>query len=490
MGRPVCITLACALLFAPSTAAAQDRPEQLYESARAYWKDQRYDEAIPVLERIADHHLDSDVAEYAVDLLLDALVQTQRYDELVVRVNALLEHDAFLKDKPELAQRLGEIQQQSRRKDAERAEKDGNYERCGEIYAAIYTADPKADHADEVLYNAAICHQMAGDLGLAIALRDRIVTLFPKSRLAMRSWVLLANDHATVADYRRAAERLEGYARRYAGEKDAPDALMNAIVYRRALGDIDLVVTNVELFIKQYRAKRKDDAAAAMFSLTGLYRGRDDAVADKSLRRYLKSFGSVGGQDREIIAMVELGRIAWDQSCRKPDRGLCPRKRSKRLAKQAREWLSKALAADARFRGSARDDLAAFRAQSLRDAVGAAKLCLADAKLEPVLRDAKASVDDVEQAYLEVVQTKSARWAVAAQARRGRLFEARGEADKAVDQFAACLATASDALVDSEWVQLCDERVARVRPKAAAPRERRGAPTVTTPVLSRPKLQR
>ncbi len=467
-----------------------ERPTTMFLRAKSLWRYQHYNVAIELLEQIVKQHLDSEAGEYAVDLLLDSLIRMRRYDDLVARVNALLEKRAFLADHEELAERLRMIQQQSRRKDAERAEAAGDYEGCGEIYLAIFAADPKADHLDEVLYNAAYCFQSAGDLGHAIALRERIVTVFPKSRLAMRSWVLLANDHARMADYRKAAERFEGYAKRYGGEKDARHALMNAVVYRRALGDVDQAVKNIERFVKQYGRKRKDEAAAAMFSLAGLYRGRDDAKLGASLRRYLKLYGARGGKDRAIIATVELGRIAWEASCRKPDRGLCRRKRRGKRVKEAQQWFREALVLDRKLRRSERAELPSPRLESLRDALGAARFYLADAKLEAVLGDANLPVDEVEQAYREVVETKSSRWAVAALARRGQLLEARGDADAATEQFVACLATASDATVDSEWAQLCDERVAEARPDAASPAERRAAPTVMAPVLSRPPLQR
>lgn len=81
-----------------------ERPTTMFLRAKSLWRYQHYDVAIELLEQIVKQHLDSEVGEYAVNLLIDSLIQMRRYDELVVWVNALLEKHAFLTDHEELAE--------------------------------------------------------------------------------------------------------------------------------------------------------------------------------------------------------------------------------------------------------------------------------------------------------------------------------------------------------------------------------------------------
>jgi tetratricopeptide (TPR) repeat protein len=62
--------------------------------------------------------------------------------------------------------------------------------------------------------------------------------------------------------------------------------------------------------------KKPQEAANAMFSLTGIYekQGDSDAVI-KHLRDYIRQFGDKGGADRLVVAHAKIGQILWKQSC-------------------------------------------------------------------------------------------------------------------------------------------------------------------------------
>src|SRR5512139_3768211 len=105
--------------------------------------------------------------------------------------------------------------------------------------------------------------------------------------------------YGDVAFYEKAAEKLEEYAKKYAGEDDAYAALSDAVLYRKGNGQDDKAIDNTKFFVRMFGAKHPQDAANAMFSMTSVYekQGDGDAVV-RHLREYLRQFGARGGADR------------------------------------------------------------------------------------------------------------------------------------------------------------------------------------------------
>lgn len=286
--------------------------------ARTFWRYKHYDEAIPLFEDILKKHLDTEQAEWSANLLLDSLNKLHRYDEMLKWVDALLQKKSFLAEREELAGRLELLKAQSMRKAAEQLEKDGKYVECGERYREIFNRNPKAEGMEEVLYNAGVCYEKGKSIGLAIQMREQLIKRFPNHPLAKKALVLLGNNYGAIAYYPQAASKFEEYAKRFGGEKDAANALANAVFYRKGIGQDEAAIKDIEFFVRQYGKKKKHvkEAAAALFGMTGIYekQGAPDKVV-KHLTRYLREFGKKGGVDWEIAAHVKIGEILWKQSC-------------------------------------------------------------------------------------------------------------------------------------------------------------------------------
>lgn len=296
--------------------------------ARIFWRYNHFDEAVPLFEDIVEKHIDHETGEYSVNLLLDTLNRAQRYDEMLKWVDILLAKKKFLEDKEDLAQRLELLKRQSMRKNAEKLERQaketGDYSKyveCGERYLEIYNRNPEGEDSDEVLYNAGVCFEDGKSIGAAIQVYNLLSQLFPDSNMTQKAIARLGNAYARVAWYDRAATKLEEYARRFGGEKDAFQALSDAVFYRKGIGDDDKAIKDTEFFIKQYGKRKVKEAAEAMWSMTAIYekQGDKDKVVSH-LRRYLKTYGRKGGIDRQIIAHTKIGMILWEQSC--PVRGV------------------------------------------------------------------------------------------------------------------------------------------------------------------------
>jgi tetratricopeptide (TPR) repeat protein len=291
--------------------------------ANIYRRHNHFDEAIPIFEDIITHHKDHETALYSANLLLDTLNRLQRYDDMLTWVDKLQADKKWLEDKPDLAQSLEHLKRQSLRKNAEKIEAEakasGNFQKyvdCGQAYITIYNRDPQGEKGDEVLYNAGVCFENGKSIGAALTMFQTLRKAYPKSHEAAKALARLGANYAAVAYYDKAADMYEEYAKRYAGEKDAFDAMNDAVFYRKGRGDDDKAIADTAYFIKTFGRKKKKDAANAFFSETSIYekRGDRDKVV-KHLREYIAKYGTTGGSDRLIVAYVKIGEILWNESC-------------------------------------------------------------------------------------------------------------------------------------------------------------------------------
>ncbi|MBA3540431.1 MAG: hypothetical protein H0T79_12540, partial [Deltaproteobacteria bacterium] len=199
------------------------------------------------------------------------------------------------------------------------------YAACGKAYLDLSNANPKAAGGDELLYNAAVCFESGKSIGAALQTLALLRKSYPTSRFEARALARQGAIHARIGSYDEAASRLEEYARKYPGEKDAADALSDATYYRLTFGPDAKAIANVTYASKLYGARRPAETAAAMFSLIGLYErtgGGDPLIAH--LRSYLRNHAPSGGPEKAIIATAKLGEALWHQACpiRQTD-GLC-----------------------------------------------------------------------------------------------------------------------------------------------------------------------
>lgn len=203
---------------------------------------------------------------------------------------------------------------------------------CGGLYMALYNANPGDPHGDEHLYNAAVMYVDGKAYGAALAAFGLLRTYYPHGKLAMRATAYAGKLYGDIAMYDRAADLLEEYAKKYAGERDAYAAMSDAIYYRKALGDDDKAIENTRYFVKTYGTKKPADAANAYFALTSIYeKRRDTDSVVKHLRDYIRLYGAKGGTNRLVIAHAKIGEVLWQQSCPvKSTDGTCARvKRTK-----------------------------------------------------------------------------------------------------------------------------------------------------------------
>jgi TolA-binding protein len=296
----------------------------LFLRARIFWRYKHFDEAIPLFEDFLKKYPKHEAAEFAVNLLLDCLARAGKYDELVQYVDLFLSDKwaSYMEDHADQKQRIELLKRQSMRKRAERLEKDGKFYDCGVAYVEIYQRYASTGSSDlpEVLFNAGVCFERAKAFSNAITIRELLVKTYPKERVAQQSLYALGVNKAAIGEFAQSADYFEKYAKQFSGEKDAPTAQSQAVFFRKGVGDDDTALKDTDYYVKEYNSKQPADAAAAFYSMAGIYeknRKYDDLVTH--LEKYLKQFAAKGGVDRQIVAHAKIGEVLWRQAC--PERG-------------------------------------------------------------------------------------------------------------------------------------------------------------------------
>ncbi len=379
-------------------------PGMLFVKARTQWRFGQVETTIPALRSIVDRFPDHEVASYSAQLVLDSYNQLQRYDQLVEYAGELAKKTKFLQANPDLADLVARIQQQASRKRLEklgeeaRADHDlDKYVAAGAGYLDLYNADPSSTQGDELLYNAGVMYESGLAHGAAINTYLQLQKHYPNSKLVPRMMSRLSKIYARLAMYDKAADMLERYAMRYGGERDAYQAMSDAVYYRKGMGDRAKAIADTNFFVKNFGTRMPREAADAMWSLTALYETTDPARAISHLQDYLKSYAAKGAPERTIIAHAKIGQLYWKQSCSVPGiEGLCL-KRIPSAKLTCGTGTAPTFAVVARDPGKAKLALASFATAiklyerrvgddaSARYFYAQSRLAAADAALEPFL---------------------------------------------------------------------------------------------------------
>ncbi|HUQ03963.1 MAG TPA: hypothetical protein VM261_15805, partial [Kofleriaceae bacterium] len=271
-----------------------------------------------------------------------------------------------------------------------------------------------------------------GSVSAAITLYKQLEREFPSDRAVPRVVARRAQIYMRLAWYDEAADDLETYATKWAAEKDAYDALEEAISLRAALGDDDAVAKDVARWVKLFGARKPQEAARAELMLA--YRTRERGKPDEAMeafRTWIKRHGGRADRPQLVAAYAAIGELAWDASCKvkgtaKGALCLAPSRTA-----SAPRCGKPPLVAVARDAALAREAQKAFQtairaAESSHDeyallAAAKARLYLVDAKVEVgMTQELKASAVDASGHMTPASQKELMAWFDAWQAQLGQ----------------------------------------------------------------------
>lgn len=327
---------------------SKERVNIMYRKARIYYENNHFERAVKIFKNLVKEYAGHELAVYGENLLLDSLNVTKKFDQMEARLDSCLKNAPLLATAErvgdDLKGRCATLKGQIERKRVEQMQAEKRWRACGEGYAKLANKYQDDARWAELLYNAAICYEAAKLIGQAINARRTLIKVKPDDRLSQKAVLMIGQNYHALAWFSRAADYYEQFAKKYPGEKEAPDALQNAIVFRLGRGEYDKAKDDVSLYIKKYgpRKKFKSKVASAFFSLGSIYEAREDTAGlMKHYNSYLKTWGKAGGADREILAHMKIGSQLWKESC--PNSGVngacisLRRVRSKRTIKKRKK---------------------------------------------------------------------------------------------------------------------------------------------------------
>lgn len=137
-------------------------PGVKFMKANILYRHNRFDDALPLLREIIKQHPSFEVAEYAVNLAIDALDRRRRFPEMLALVDDVLADAGFLNGKERLRELLLKLKRQGLLQRGIALEAEGTPAKaveCGRTFIEAYNADPLASDGEMMLGNALVCFE-------------------------------------------------------------------------------------------------------------------------------------------------------------------------------------------------------------------------------------------------------------------------------------------------------------------------------------------
>lgn len=312
-------------------------PKIVYHRAKLMMEHNKFDEARPLLEEMVVKFDGTVYAAWCSEMLLDLLTikwtSKGNSPEETVKASDDLEKWALKMQKmkvythpeadelkaaiPRLLAGIGWKKGMAYR-DAGAAGDPNGFRLCAEQFLNVYNEyGDEHEKASTLVYNAGECYEAAYLLGQSVRWRKFLLEKFPNSEHYQKTLSNLAGNYQAIAMYDKAAERMEAYAEKYAKDKESPDFLRNAYLFRLGLGQSDQANADLAKYEGLYKKDNPELAAKIFWSKHDILKTDEEKL--KHAEEYLKIYGKTGGLDRRIVAEASIGQILWRQSC---DKGL------------------------------------------------------------------------------------------------------------------------------------------------------------------------
>lgn len=229
------------------------------------------------------------------------------------------------------------------------------YRMCAEQFLQVYDEyGENHEKASTLIWNAAQCYEAAFLLGQSVRWRKFLLEKFPGSEHYQKTLSNLAGNYQAIAMYDKAAQHMELYAEKYIKDKQSPDFLRNAYLFRLGLGQDEAAGADLSKYEGLYKKDAPELAAKIFWSKHDILKTEEEKL--KHAEEYLKIYGKNGGADRRIVAEASIGQILWRQSCdkgllydscisikrKKAQAGDAARKRAEELKKKEKKLKEKA----------------------------------------------------------------------------------------------------------------------------------------------------
>lgn len=472
-------------------AGDEKAPGIAYRAAEIFYTHNQFDEARKRFETIIASFPKSEVARYAVNLIVESYLIDKNYAKVEEVAARLSENKDVIDPKSELFSQLKKFELGGKFKLAEELMAKGEYDAAAKKYIELVQAEPKHEFADKALNNAAVCYENVQRFDSALRLYERIFSEYPTSALADSALFRVAYNAFRSYDYEKAIEKYQKLVKDYPQSKERESALYNTARLLESLQRYNEAAAAYLRFADAY--PKSEEAPKAQFLAAVVYEKTQDWTKQiGALNEFVQKFSKDSKQTELVVeARKKVGDAydklnkdkeaikAWESAADEFD---------KRNLKAENSPIAAEAAAYSRFQLAE----VVFRDFDRLKIAGAGKA------LENSLKNKKESVKKVNAAYDLVVKYKRVEWTLAAFYRKGHALERFAQAvletpvppevkrlgeeavvtyqdmlstqtvaleDKAVENYAATIAEARKARISNEWTRKTLEALNRFRPK-------------------------
>ncbi len=176
----------------------------------------------------------------------------------------------------------------------------GSNEAATAKYAELVDADPKDDHADQALINAAVCAERLQRTDLAQKFYERIAATYPQSRLAPAALFRIAVNAENSLEFDKAIHTYQQLAREHPKAVDREAALLYTI---RLLEGLRRNVEAAEVYLTYAEAfPRSEDAPRGLLRAAEIYDQQPDYKAELlALDTFVRDYRDDPAQAQRIV---------------------------------------------------------------------------------------------------------------------------------------------------------------------------------------------
>jgi TolA-binding protein len=466
-------------------------PAIAYKAAETFYVHNQFDEARCRFEGVVARWPESQVAQYAANLIIESHLAMKDWGA-VEQAAARLQGKQVGRNAA-LAASLQKFKLGGRFNRAQQLMDQKQFEPAAAMFIALVAEDPRHEFADKALYNAASCYESARRFESALRLYERVYADYPSSEFADDALFRVAWNAENTYDFEKAVDRYQLLVDRYPKSKHRKDALYNAA---RSLENLQRYDAAAAAFTRYVQLNPgAEDAAKTQFHAALVYgKAKEWSKEVRALQEFVSRFSRSKEGDLLVQAHLRTGLAERELGQAGPSQkafAAAVAEYQRRRIEPDRNPAAAAAAAESQFR-IAEAAFERYDRIALPATANPKKLKQAlDAKLSELKR--------VAPLYNEVKRYKRPDWTLAAFYRQAYMLErlaqtlydapvppefkragqeeylaayqdqlaqfAQPYEEQAVQVYVQALAAARDLHVKNEWTKKIQESLARYRPK-------------------------
>ena len=282
--------------YAKAFPKGENVPAIRYKMGALYYYHNQFDKALATFNSIIKEYPKSPYAQYSANLTLDIYNLRKDYGGLEKAGQDILNNEDLAKS--QVGSQVKGVLQRASFKKAQDLESKKDFAGAASAYEEFAKKNPTSDLGVSASFNAAVNYEKAGDSSKAIGMYGLVIAdrSGKNENLKKDSSRFIASLYEKTAQYQRAAESFEAYAKKNDKDKEATSFYYNAAVIRDGMNSYNLALANYEKFFEKSRSADKWES---VFLTAKLWDRRGSIT--KALENYKKYYDARPHNPGQII---------------------------------------------------------------------------------------------------------------------------------------------------------------------------------------------